>query len=292
MMTERQTLESTAILFPGQGIGEAIDADVVRELRPDLAELATELVGADPLERLGEGTGFDQPAIYCASMAAFERLGRPRSSLYAGHSLGEVAALAAAGAVDDLDGLRIAAARGRLMQEAARAAAPGGMLAVGGDRDEALALADRFGLALANENSPGQYVLTGSEPEIDAARSGARELGLRAKRLAVTGAFHSPAMEPALEPLHAELAGIDFRPSDGSVISCVSAAPFEDDPRELLAAALVSPVRWVAVLERLRAEGARSFLDVGPGKVLAGLVRRTLDDVEAIVGDRMEVAHA
>ncbi|HLM30860.1 MAG TPA: ACP S-malonyltransferase [Solirubrobacterales bacterium] len=291
-MTERQTLESTAILFPGQGVGDAIDAGVVRELRPDLAELATQLVGVDPLERLGQGTGFDQPAIYCASIAAFERLGRPRSSLYAGHSLGEVAALAAAGAVDDLDGLRIAAARGRLMQEAARAAAPGGMLAVGGDRDEALALADRFGLALANENSPGQYVLTGPEPGIDAARSGARELGLRAKRLSVTGAFHSPAMEPALAPLRAELAEVDFRVTDATVISSVSGAPFEDDPRELLVAALVSPVCWVAVLERLHADGARSFLDAGPGKVLAGLVRRTLDDVEAIVGDRLEVAHA
>lgn len=281
-----------AILFPGQGVGDAIDAAAVRERRPDLAELAAELVGDDPFERIGQGTRFDQPAIYCASLAAFDSLGRPPGALYAGHSLGEVAALAAAGAVDDLDGLRIAAERGRLMDDAAAAAPAGGMLAVGGRREEAVALAARTGLALANENSPSQFVLTGREAGLETARAEAKGLGLRVKRLAVAGAFHSIDMEPAVESFRAFLGGIDVHDAHAPVISAVTATPFGADPRGPLAAALVSPVRWVGVLHRLRAEGARRFLDVGPGRVLAGLVRRTLEGAEIETAQTAEVSHA
>ena len=136
-------------------------------MRPDLYGLAVELAGADPFERVGEATRFAQPAIYCASIAGFERRGRPEALAYAGHSLGEIGALAAAGAIDDLDGLRVAAERGRLMDEAAVTAVDGGMLAVGGDRDQALVLAERHGLALANENSPEQFVLSGREAGLE-----------------------------------------------------------------------------------------------------------------------------
>ncbi len=280
-----------AILFPGQGVGDSIAAEAVRERRPDLVALATELVGEDPLARIGDGTRYDQPAIYCASLASFDSLGRPGAELFAGHSLGEVPALAAAGAIDDLDGLRIAAMRGRLMDEAAAGAPAGGMLAVGGNRDEAVGLASRAGLALANENSPGQFVLTGREAALEVARGEARELGLRVKRLSVSGAFHSADMEPAVEPFRDFLAGIAFRDTPQTVISSVTATPFGPDPSDALAAALVSPVRWVAVLHRLRADGARRFLDVGPGKVLAGLARRTLDEVEIETASTTELAH-
>lgn len=280
-----------AILFPGQGVGDAIDVEAVRERRPDLVELAGELVGGNPFEHLGEGTRYDQPAIYCASVAALDSIGRPRGSFYAGHSLGELAALAAAGAVDDLDGLRIAAERGRLMDAAATAAPAGGMLAVGGDRAEATALARRTGLALANENSPSQFVLTGRDAGLERARAEAKELGLRVKRLAVAGAFHSVDMEPAVEPFRAFLAGIEFRATAAPVVSSVTATPFGPDPRDHLAAALVNPVRWVGVLHRLQAEGAQRFLDVGPGKVLAGLVRRTLEGAEIETAKTAEVTH-
>src|SRR5918996_5082401 len=100
-----------AVVFPGQGVGDADHHDLVAEKRPDLLELARKLIGEeDPFARIDDGTRFAQPAVYCASLAGYERLGRPRGELYAGHSLGEVAALAAAGAVDELDGLRIVVA--------------------------------------------------------------------------------------------------------------------------------------------------------------------------------------
>ncbi len=280
-----------AVMFPGQGVGDESARDLVSEARPDLFALACELVEEDPFARISDGTRFAQPAVYCAGLAGFERLGRPAGDLYAGHSLGEVTALAAAGAVDDLDGLRIVVARGRLM-EAAAAEQSGGMVAVGGDRDQALELAERCGLALANENSPTQFVLTGSDDAIERALGEARELGLRAKRLSVAGAFHSPSMEPVIGPFREQLDEIEFSAPEAPVISCISAQPFDSDPRDLLASALTHPVLWVTVLERLRAEGAERFLDVGPGKVLAGLVRKTLDGVEAKTAADLEVAHA
>jgi [acyl-carrier-protein] S-malonyltransferase len=283
-----------ALLFPGQGVGDASARALVAAHRPDLLELAAELVGDDPFARIEDGTRFAQPVVYCAALAGLERLGRPSADLYAGHSLGEVSALAAAGAVGDHDGLRIVVARGRLMDEAASAGPPGGMVAVGGDREQAAALAERAGLRIANENSPTQFVLTGSLDGIESALEVARGLGLRAKRLAVAGAFHSAAIEPAVAPFRAELDEVEFNAPSAPVISCVTAAPFGPDPRDLLAAALAEPVRWVEVLERLHADGARRFCDVGPGKVLAGLVCRTLDGVEAVAGINAEpeVAHA
>src|SRR3954464_8770996 len=132
---------ASAILFPGQGVGDPSSRELVASVRPDLLELATELVGEDPFERMAEGTAYAQPAVYCASIAGYDRLGRPDPQYFARHSLGEVGALAAAGAIDDADGLRIVVARGRVMDDAARAGEPGGMLAVGSDRDRATELA-------------------------------------------------------------------------------------------------------------------------------------------------------
>ena len=91
----------SAVLFPGQGVGDASSRELVAAVRPDLLELATELVGEDPFERMSEGTAYAQPAVYCASIAGYEQLGRPGAEYFAGHSLGEVGALAAAGAIDD-----------------------------------------------------------------------------------------------------------------------------------------------------------------------------------------------
>jgi [acyl-carrier-protein] S-malonyltransferase len=271
---------ATAILFPGQGVGDESSRELVAEARPDLLEPAIRLVGADPFARISEGTRYAQPAVYCASIAGFQQLGRPRGSFFAGHSLGEVGALAAAGAISDEDGLRIVVARGRVMEEAASAQPPGGMLAVGGDHDGAEALAEADGLALANENSPRQFVLSGPLPAIESAERRAKDGGLRAKRLAVAGAFHTAAMQPAVAPFRAALESIDFRPPGVPVLSSTTAEPFPDDPRERLVASLTGSIRWIETLRKLSELGARRFLDVGPGKVLAGLVRRTLDDVE------------
>jgi [acyl-carrier-protein] S-malonyltransferase len=252
----------------------------VAAVRPDLLDLATELVGEDPYERMSEGTAYAQPAVYCASIAGYEQLGRPSTEYFAGHSLGEVGALAAAGAIDDADGVRIVVARGRVMEEAAERGDPGGMLAVGSDRAGAATLADEHGLTLANENSPQQFVLSGPMHAIEAAEAAAKGSGIRAKKLAVAGAFHTGAMASGVEPFRAALEEIEFRPPQAPVISSTTAEPFGDDARDSLAASLTSPIRWTAVLAKLDELGATRYLDVGPGKVLAGLVRRTIDGAE------------
>ena len=154
------------------------------------------------------------------------------------------------------------------------------MLAVGSDRDGAAALAAEHGLTLANENSPQQFVLSGPLPAIEAAEAAAKGTGIRAKKLAVAGAFHTEAMASGVDPFRAALDEIDFQEPETPVISSTSAEPFGDGVRDALAASLISPIRWTAVLGRLRELGVTRYLDVGPGKVLAGLVRRTIDDAE------------
>ena len=271
---------ASAILFPGQGVGDASSRELVGRHRPDLLDLAGELVGEDPFERMSEGTAFAQPAVYCASIAGYEQLGRPPAEYFAGHSLGEIGALAAAGAIDDADGLRIVVARGRVMDEAAHAGEPGAMLAVGSNRDGAGSLASEYGLTLANENSPQQFVLSGPLVAIEAAESAAKESGIRAKKLAVAGAFHTDAMASGVAPFRLALDDVDVRKPDTPVVSSTSADFFGDDVRDSLAQSLISPIRWTAVLAKLGQLGVTRYLDVGPGKVLAGLVRRTIDGAE------------
>jgi [acyl-carrier-protein] S-malonyltransferase len=277
MMGERQ---ATAILFPGQGVGDPSSRELVEHTRPDLLELATEEVGEDPFARISDGTRFAQPAVYCASIAGFELLGRPAADYFAGHSLGEIGALAAAGAIDDRDGLRAVVRRGELMEGAAHNSPPGGMAAVGAERRSAEALADDFGLVVANANSAEQFVLSGESEAIDLATHAAKHRGLRAKRLAVSGAFHTKAIREAVDPFRSMLSGIEFRETNAPVISSATARPFDADPREALASALVEPVRWINAMRKLRQLGATRFVDVGPGKVLAGLIRRTISDAE------------
>jgi [acyl-carrier-protein] S-malonyltransferase len=281
-----------AVLFPGQGVGDASSRELVAAARPDLLELATELVGEDPFEHMSEGTAYAQPAVYCASIAGYEQLGRPRAEYFAGHSLGEVGALAAAGVVDDADGVRIVVARGWAMAEAADRGEPGAMLAVGSDHDGAAHLAAEHGLTLANENSPQQFVLSGPLAAIESAEAAAKGSGIRAKKLAVAGAFHTEGMATGVEPFREILERIEFRRPEVPVVSSTTADLFEDRVRDALAASLTSPIRWTAVLRRLRELGVTRYLDVGPGKVLAGLVRRTLDGVEIETLSRRESAVA
>jgi [acyl-carrier-protein] S-malonyltransferase len=283
---------TSAILFPGQGVGDASSRETVTDLRPDLLDLADELVGEDPFERMSDGTAYAQPAVYCASIAGYERLGRPDAEYFAGHSLGEIGALAAAGAIDDADGLRIVVARGRVMDDVSRAGEPGGMLAVGSDRDAARELADQHELTLANENSPQQFVLSGPLARIEQAEAAAKGSGVRAKKLSVAGAFHTEAMSSGVQAFRAELDEIQFRPPEVPVISSTAAEFFGDDPRDALAASLISPIRWTAVLAKLQQLGVTRYIDVGPGKVLAGLVRRTLSDSSVEIVSNRESALA
>jgi malonyl CoA-acyl carrier protein transacylase len=149
-----------------------------------------------------------------------------------------------------------------------------------GAAEHARELAEAHGLALANDNSPQQVVLSGDRGRFVGAGAAAEELGLRVVELPVTGAFHSPMMAEAVPAFQEALEGVEVHPPDRvTVLSAVTAAPFED-VRAQLAQALTMPVRWRETLLALRELGAERFVEVGPGKVLTGLVKRTLRDVE------------
>jgi [acyl-carrier-protein] S-malonyltransferase len=281
------------VLFPGQGSQTPDMREQVERRRPDLLELARAEVSDDLFDRADEGTRWAQPAIFCAALAGFDVLrDRVEPDVMAGHSLGEIAALVAADALTAEDGLRLVAARGRLMQDAAERAEEGGMLAVRArDRGPVEEVAGDCGLTLANDNAPDQIVLSGANGMLAAAEQRLRDAGVRTKRLAVAGAFHSPLMEPAVEPFRELASETEVREPRVPVFSCVTAAPF-DDVRELLAKALTHPVRWLDVMHALHERGVTHFVETGPGRVLAGLVRKSLDGVEAEAPLAMETANA
>ena len=257
-----------ALLLPGQGSQTPAMRDVVAEHAPDLLTL----LGDEPFARVGESTRFQQPAIFAASVAGWRRVHAERGEPVgaAGHSLGELAALTAAGAIDAADALALVTVRGELMAGARE----GSMLALlGATDDDAERLAAEHGVSVANLNAPGQVVLAGDLPALEALAGAARERGLRALELGVTGAFHSPAMAPFVEPFRDALRAASWRAPRFPVISCATARPFED-PVEELATALVRPVRWAATMHALAALGADDFVDAGPGRVLAKLVPR------------------
>jgi acyl transferase domain-containing protein len=267
----------TALLFPGQGSQTADMRGTVERQRPDLLELAIEEVGPDVFERAAEGTRWAQPAIFCAALAGHDELGI-QADVMAGHSLGEITALVAAGAIGAEDGLRLVAARGRLMQEAAEETGDGGMTAVRareGNRQVIAEVAAAANVAIANDNAPDQLVLSGALSALDQAEAELKERGIRGKRLPVAGAFHSPLMEPAVEPFRAFVEGVAFSEPSVPVMSCVTARPFEDVPRELVRA-LTEPVRWLDVVRALEARGVAEFVETGPGQVLTGLVKKSL----------------
>jgi [acyl-carrier-protein] S-malonyltransferase len=266
-----------ALLFPGQGSQTADMRETVERSRPDLLELALEEVGPDLFERATDGTRWAQPAIYCAALAGARELG-VEGDVMAGHSLGEITALVAADAIGAEDGLRLVAARGRLMQEAAEETGDGGMTAVRArddNRDAIAEVAAEAGVQIANDNAPDQLVLSGAVSALDTAEALLKERGIRGKRLPVAGAFHSPLMDPAVEPFQAAVEAIEIGEPRVPVYSCVTAEPF-DDIRVRLVEAITHPVRWLDVMRALDARGVTEFVETGPGKVLTNLVKKSL----------------
>src|SRR3954453_1118902 len=189
---------ATAALFPGQGSLTPDSEEYARRMWPELVELACELIGDNPFTRAAESTAYAQPAIYVTSLAGWceRRLEPSALAGMAGHSLGEFSALAAAGAVDPIEGLRLVVLRGQLMVQAVAATdSPGGMVALlGASYDDAVKLADAFGLTVANDNAPGQLVLSGDSEAIGSLTPIARSEGFKALVLDVAGSFHSPAI--------------------------------------------------------------------------------------------------
>jgi [acyl-carrier-protein] S-malonyltransferase len=260
-----------ALMFPGQGSHGADMDDPYRGT--DLFERGLELLGEDPFAKLDEGTRWQQPAVFLCSVCAWDAAGRPGAGAGLGHSLGEYAALVAAGALEFDQALSLVDRRAEAMARAA-ADRPGGMVALLGGRSEAVEeLADELGLTVANDNAPGQVVLSGDRDRVEQAAERAREAGAKARILDVAGSFHSSAMEPALRALREALSKVDFRSPQFPVFSCGTAAPFSD-PAEELATNMVRPVRWRQVVEAALAGGIERFRELGPGSVLTGLVRR------------------
>jgi len=262
-------------MFPGQGSQQPGMRELVEQVRPDLLARVTSLVGEDPFARSDESTRFAQPAIFCASLAGWERVRDHVDPVaFAGHSLGELTALVAAGALDERDGLRLVVLRGLLMSISGESAGGGTMLALlGASPAQAGAIAARNGVSLANDNAPGQVVLSGSREALANAAADAADAGLRTTLLDVTGAFHSPQMRDAVIPFAEALAEVDFAEPAVPVFSCATGGPFAD-PREELAASLVNPVRWRDTITALAASGVQTFVDAGPGGALAKFAPR------------------
>lgn len=283
----------SAVLFPGQGVSVARSKERVALALPSLLELAGELIGDDCFARAGESTRFAQPAIFLSSLAAFLELEDALEAVaFAGHSLGELSALAAAGALAWDDALGLVVLRGRLMDESGRSSGDGSMLALLKSTPEVAAeVAAAAGVWVANDNAPGQTVLAGPRTGLRAAAGIARERGVRSLALDVTGAFHSPWMAAAQPPFREALDRVAVGEPAVTVFSGLTAQPFVDI-RDELAGALTGPVRWRETMAGLAAHGAERFVDVGPDQVLARLVTRNVEGAVAVALEEHYVGRA
>jgi malonyl CoA-acyl carrier protein transacylase len=255
--------------------------DAVAAADPQLHARCLQLVGDDAFARAGDDTRFAQPAIFCASLAGAVHETVEGDAVYAGHSLGEISALTAAGVFSVEDGLALVVERGRLMAGAAADQGDGGMTALlKATPEQAQAIAADHGVVVANDNAPGQLVLSGSKAKLEQAAAAAKEQGLRVLRLDVAGAFHSPAMAAAADGFMQALQEVELHEARVPVFSCATTRPFSD-VRVELAAALTSPVLWRQTLLALREDGVTDFVDAGPGQILAGTVKRTIGETVA-----------
>ena len=287
-----------AFVFPGQGaqfVGMGKDLyDSNAEVR-EMMEKANEILGFRITDLMFEGTDEDlkqtsvtQPAIFIHSVALAKVVGAEiKPDMAAGHSLGEFSALVAAGAMSFEDGLRLVSARAKAMQKACEVN-PSTMAAVLALPDETVEAicADIDGVVCANYNCPGQIVISGTNEAIDAACPKMLEAGAkRALKLKVGGGFHSPCMEPARAELAEAIAVTEIHTPQCPVYQNVDALP-HTDPAEIkanLIAQLTAPVRWTQTVKNMIADGATEFIELGPGKVLQGLVSK-IDRSVAVSG--------
>lgn len=290
-------MSKTAFLFPGQGaqtvgMGSAVAAEV--PAAQALFDRASDLLGYDLLDRCTHGpeevlnsTVVSQPALYVCGLAAVEKLRASEPQVVqdclaaAGLSLGEYTALAFAGSLSFEDGLKVVKVRGESMQAAADAT-PSGMVSLLGLEpakvEEICEIASAHGqIQIANHLCPANIVVSGVKAACDEVERIAKDHGaMMTVRLAVAGAFHTSIMKPADQKLAAVLESVEIRPPRIPVISNVDARPHVDpvDIRSILVRQVLEPVLWERSMRHLLAEGFDKFYELGPGRVLAGLMKR------------------
>ncbi len=285
-----------AYIFPGQGAqfsGMGLDFYENSPLAQELFEKANDILGFHITDIMFEGSAEDlketkvtQPAIFLHSVILAKTLGDTfKPDMVAGHSLGEFSALVAAGALTFEDGLKLVSQRAQAMQKACELQ-PSTMAAVLGLDDDSVEkiCATIEGVVVpANYNCPGQLVISGEVEAINKACEALKEAGARrALVLPVGGAFHSPLMEPAREELAAAIENTTFSKPHCPIYQNVTASSITDENeiKANLISQLTAPVRWTQSVQQMIADGASHFTEVGPGKVLQGLVKKIHRDAE------------
>ena len=288
-----------AYVFPGQGSqfpGMAKDLYASNEAARIMMEKANEILGFRITDIMFDGTAEDltqtkvtQPAIFLHSVVLAACMPDFKPDMVAGHSLGEFSALVAAGALDFEEGLRLVSIRARAMQKACETN-PGTMAAVlklPAEKIEEICSSCKGTVVAANYNCEGQIVISGEKEAVDEACAKMKEAGAkRALPLRVGGAFHSPLMEPARAELAEGIEKAIFRTPSCPVYQNVTADP-SIDPGEMkanLLAQLTSPVLWIQSIRNMASDGASHFIEIGPGKVLQGLISKILPDGTTLEG--------